>query len=69
MSRNKPSKVFSVALASGDVAYAIARHGKGAKGVVAAEGMKPSQTVSPREVDDAFRTKAVNFKPSEGEPA
>jgi hypothetical protein len=69
MSKRKPNKVFSVALANGGVAYALARHGKGAKGVISAEGMKPSLTVSPREVDASFEQKAVNFKSAEVEAA
>lgn len=65
MSRNKPDKVFSVALVDGAVAYAIARHGKGAKGVISAAGLKPSLTLSPREVGEDMRNQAVNFKTDE----
>lgn len=61
MSKSKPDKVFSVVLVTGATVYAIARHGKGAKGVVSASGQKPSLKHAPREVGDECRKLAVNF--------
>lgn len=63
MSKKKPNKVFRLLTVDDQPIYVIARHGKGARTIAIAEGLKLSRRdaaaveVDPRLADNAIKAK------------